>query len=508
MSGEDQKTGRINLKRRLNEFEGTFHAVGQDFICSYCKVRVDWKKKSNLERHLSSKTHLENYADLKNEDMARKTYKKVVPHTKTQESFNSDLCEWLVGANIPLTKLSDPGTKFFFEKYTSFEVPAESTIRKQYLPKLYERVLNEIREKIGDNYVWVSIDETTDSCGRYLAHVIVGILDENQCQECFLLTSEVLKKANNETIFDLFHDSLNLLWPDEILYDRVLLFVSDAAPYMIKAVENCKTICPKLVHVTCIAHGLHRVAEEIRVQYPDVNTWICNVKKVFLKAPERQAIFQACCPHLPLPPEPVITRWGTWINAAVYHADNFKTICSVIDSLNTKDARSIKDCQTISKKSNLFSDLLYIKNNFLCIVESIKALQTYGLPLSTSLAILNDTESTLKKQVSPVSIKIQNKFEKVFGKNEGLKVIKKISLAATDSSDTLPYTKEEWSKLKFAPLTSADVERSFSTLTNVLTPRRRSFTIASLRMYLTTNVNIKKMAKSGIDNTEEEKEDK
>jgi hypothetical protein len=29
-------------------------------------------------------------------------------------------------------------------------------------------------------------------------------------------------------------------------------------------------------------------------------------------------------PGIPLPPQPVLTRWGTWLDAAMYYADNFE----------------------------------------------------------------------------------------------------------------------------------------------------------------------------------------
>jgi hypothetical protein len=51
----------------------------------------------------------------------------------------------------------------------------------------------------------------------------------------FLLRSEVLTKANHSTIAKLFDNSMHLLWPEEVRYDDVLLFLSDAAPYMVKS---------------------------------------------------------------------------------------------------------------------------------------------------------------------------------------------------------------------------------------------------------------------------------
>jgi hypothetical protein len=56
---------------------------------------------------------------------------------------------------------------------------------------------------------------------------------------------------------------------------------------MVKAANGIKMLFPKMVHVTCLAHALHRVAEEIRESYPYVDKLILKVKKVFIKAPLR-----------------------------------------------------------------------------------------------------------------------------------------------------------------------------------------------------------------------------
>jgi len=82
--------------------------------------------------------------------------------------------------------------------------------------------------------IWVSIDKTSDAEGRFIANVIIGTITDEPVK-IFLLNSEELQKANHSTIFKLFDQSLNLLWPQGMKFDEVILFVSDAAPYMIKA---------------------------------------------------------------------------------------------------------------------------------------------------------------------------------------------------------------------------------------------------------------------------------
>jgi hypothetical protein len=89
-----------------------------------------------------------------------------------------------------------------------------------------------------------------------------------------------------------------MLWKDEVKRDRILLFVTNAAPYKLKAAKGLKVLYPRMVHLTCLAHGLHRVAEEIRGNYPDVDSLISNVKKIFLKAPLSVEKFKQAAPSL------------------------------------------------------------------------------------------------------------------------------------------------------------------------------------------------------------------
>jgi len=57
-----------------------------------------------------------------------------------------------------------------------------------------------------------------------------------------------------------------------------------AAPYMIKLGHTLKVFYPKLINITCMAHGLHRLSEAIRDLFLNVDLLISNTKKVFFKS--------------------------------------------------------------------------------------------------------------------------------------------------------------------------------------------------------------------------------
>jgi hypothetical protein len=86
------------------------------------------------------------------------------------------------------------------EKYTAHPIPTESTLRKNYFASCYEDTINKIRNGVGKNKIWVSIDETSDVDGRFVANVVVGTLKYEQPGEIFLLVCEMLERVNNSSI--------------------------------------------------------------------------------------------------------------------------------------------------------------------------------------------------------------------------------------------------------------------------------------------------------------------
>ncbi|KAJ9585613.1 hypothetical protein L9F63_002583, partial [Diploptera punctata] len=86
--------------------------------------------------------------------------------------------------------------------------------------------------------------ESTDPCGRFIDNVVIGTMDYDQSSRIYLLACEKLDKTNSSTIVQVFTSALNILWPDGIKYDDVILFTSDAAAYMKKAGKVLKVLFP------------------------------------------------------------------------------------------------------------------------------------------------------------------------------------------------------------------------------------------------------------------------
>jgi hypothetical protein len=133
----------------------------------------------------------------------------------------------------------------------------------------------------------------------------VGTLKHEESGEIFLLVCEVLERVNNNSIAVVFDNAMNLLWPDKVKRENVFLFVSDAAPYMIYVAKTLQLLYPKMIHVTCHVHALHRVAEDVRGSYPEVDQLIANGKKIFVSLPFECRSLKKRLQHYSFPHSPL-----------------------------------------------------------------------------------------------------------------------------------------------------------------------------------------------------------
>ncbi|KAJ4441409.1 hypothetical protein ANN_11264 [Periplaneta americana] len=255
----------VNLKSKLTSYISEFKEDGLStdnkiLFCNLCQCAVSSTQKFLVQQHITTSKH---QANKQLNSKQRQLFLTQPTTSNVRSEFNIDLCRSLISADIPLYKLKNKVFREFLEKYTQHTIPDESTLRKTYAPSIYDETIQKIRDEIKDSSIWVSIDETPDKEGRLVGNVVIGLLSE-QYSERILLHCDVLEKCNNKTIVKLFNEAMGILWPKGIMYDNVLFFISDAAPYMVKAGQALSVVYPKLTHFTCVAHAFHRVAEVVR----------------------------------------------------------------------------------------------------------------------------------------------------------------------------------------------------------------------------------------------------
>jgi hypothetical protein len=131
-------------------------------------------------------------------------------------------------------------------------------------------------------------------------------------------------------------------------------------------------------------------------------------------------------------------------------------------SFDGSSAVAIQKAQSIMKKPGIKNQLIYVRSNFKIICESIAQLEKNGLPLTDSIKIVENVFTSLKKSPGPVAAVALKKLEDVTEKNPGYKFL--LELARIFRGEDVPEhdTKMEEIYYKFAPITSCEVERSFS----------------------------------------------
>ncbi len=276
------------------------------FFCKACNKTVKSEMKSQLIQHAATQIHKNNLTLKAKRSLSQAQLEDLVPGPK-QASSEADLlarkiCEMFLAANIPWQKLEHPKVRSFFQENCALTLPSEKVLRTKHLDACYQEAFEAMKAFLKDQPIWLCLDETTDACQRSVAHVLIGKLDGNQFHKPHLVNCAFFDANNGETTARLVNDTLKMYWPD-FKAENLKILLSDAAPYMKLCGKNLQPFYPQLLHVTCLAHGLHRLCETIRELFPEVNDLIATVKKIFLKAKERKAIFKECWPDLAFPPD-------------------------------------------------------------------------------------------------------------------------------------------------------------------------------------------------------------
>ncbi|XP_018494963.1 uncharacterized protein LOC108864235 [Galendromus occidentalis] len=206
---------------------------------------------------------------------------------------------------------------------------------------------------------------------------------------------------------------------------------------------------------------------------------------VLLKSPCRIALFRERV-ELPLPPKPVLTRWGSWIKTAEYYAENFEILRNfVLEDLDEKDAGSIKEAKNLFLDETIRANLVAIASNLSDIPHCITALEEYGLSLERSTHIVENLRR--KMELLPADLRaISRKFENVIDGNTGFVELCRIRdvMRGEVVDDLANIPVEDLLVLKFAPIVSCEVERTFSRYKNIFRDNRHRFLFENLKKFV------------------------
>ncbi len=164
--------------------------------------------------------------------------------------------------------------------------------------------MEDIKQAVHGSPVYVIADETTDACG----HCVLAILLQPVGKPPVATDLIFLDRVNFSTVSQAVIFCLN---SNNINFNDIWAFVTDSASYMKKAYNTIlHGLFPNANHVTCLAQLLQLF-------------FFCQSSKrrLELKAFMMQ---QGLSPLMPV--FAVQTRWGSWIKAVQYLAENIDVL--------------------------------------------------------------------------------------------------------------------------------------------------------------------------------------
>ncbi|KAH6946592.1 hypothetical protein HPB50_014148 [Hyalomma asiaticum] len=121
------------------------------------------------------------------------------------------------------------------------------------------------------------------------------------------------------------------------------------------------------------------------------------------------------------------------------------------------------------------------------VAKSTKKLESSGAALTQSVELMLDVQERFATVPDgPVADRVTAKLKAVLDKNPGFYVLKQVSNVLSGTNSKIPgeIRGSKVPDYKYAPLTSVDVERSFSAYKQILTERRHNFKPEKLEMVL------------------------
>ena len=97
----------------------------------------------------------------------------------------------------------------------------------------------------------------------------------------------------------------------------------------------------------------------MRGAFADINNLVARVKAATIKNKSRQAQFK----HIDSPLEPVVTRWGIWLKAADYYADNLIEVKKIVNEFEG-DGILVKRAKETVNDAGIAASLLKIKRDY------------------------------------------------------------------------------------------------------------------------------------------------
>ena len=368
------KSSVAKVRQTCQEYPDEFSATpAGDLQSNLCDVLVKCDKKFFVESHRKSKQH-QGKLETKSKSLSKQTFLHF-----DQVNFKEQVVSSFLDADIPLHKLNHPSLKSLFARMEKV-LPLETATRA-CVAKLTSQKEKQIQELLRDKKIFLIVDEAEVAKQKYISG-LVGSLDAPN--QTFLFNCHPLdsgRNANNSIILHTVNDILRQL---EIKRENFSLFLTDAARYMSSAGKTLKELYPSLMHVTCVAHLLHNCAMRVRAHFKSIDEVIATIKAATIKNYDRKKNFHDT--GLPSPPDPVITRWATWLRAALNYSENLMAVRTIVNNW-TSAGLLVSRAKDAINVEGLVSDLVKI-NQYRTLAANVEFLEGSACTITKAYGLL------------------------------------------------------------------------------------------------------------------------
>ncbi|KAJ4446793.1 hypothetical protein ANN_13491 [Periplaneta americana] len=139
--------------------------------------------------------------------------------------------------------------------------------------------------------------------------------------------------------------------------------------------------------------------------------------------------------------QPVLKRWGSWLEACNYYAHHLQSVKKVVQSFDPDDAAAIQIRQELLNDRTIEKEVTDIKSNFLYLPNAIIRLGTSGVELVEQINIMRTIVNKLSAMESEVGKRVGEKINRVLIKNDGYSILSWISdvLTKTCPNDIIQH---------------------------------------------------------------------
>ena len=151
----------------------------------------------------------------------------------------------------------------------------------------------------------------------------------------------------------------------------------------------------------------------VRAHLKNIDEIIATIKAATIKNKDCKKDFHDA--GLPSPPDPVITRWATWLRAALYYSENLPAVCTIVNNWTSagllvsgaKDAINVDDLVPDLVKINQYrtqaANVEFLEGSACTITEA------YGLLKNMHLMMIRPQLKITLKNDYPTLITNNNK---------------------------------------------------------------------------------------------------